>query len=41
MKFFCNNLAFIRKLIIIILVAIIIILLITGRCSTMGLRMFW
>lgn len=41
MKFFCNNMAFIRKLIIIILVAIIIILLITGRCSTMRLRMFW
>lgn len=41
MKFFCNNMAFIRKLIIIILVTIIIILLVTGRCSTMRLRMFW
>ena len=42
MKFFCNDIAFIRKLIIVILAAIIIILLATGRCSnTMKVRMFW
>lgn|GEM_PF-1022764 len=42
MKFFCRDMAFIRKLIIVILVVIIIILLITGRCSnSMRFKMFW
>ncbi len=41
MKFFCNNIAYIKKLIVIILVVTIIILLITGRCSTMRIMMFW
>ncbi|WP_440977740.1 hypothetical protein [Sedimentibacter sp. LTW-03] len=41
MKFFCNNLEFIRKLIIIILTLVIIILLITGRCSTGRYIMLW
>ncbi len=41
MKFFCNNIAYIKKLIVIILVVTIIILLITGRCSTTRIMMFW
>ncbi len=41
MKFFCNNIAYIKKIIVIILVVTIIILLITGRCSTMRIMMFW
>lgn len=41
MKFFCNDIAFIKKLIVVILVAIIILLLVTGRCSTMRIMMFW
>lgn len=41
MKFFCNDIAFIKRLIIVILVAVIIILLIAARCSTFRVRMFW
>jgi len=40
MKFFLNNIAFIRRLIIIILVVIIIFLLIASRCSIKRLRMY-
>ncbi|MGD9567934.1 MAG: hypothetical protein AB7V48_06360 [Sedimentibacter sp.] len=41
MKFFRNNMAFIKKLIIVVLVLIIIILLVTGRCSIFRYRMLW
>ncbi len=41
MKFFCNDIAFFKRLMIVILVAVIIILLITARCSTFRVRMFW
>jgi len=40
MKFFLNNIAFIRRLIIIILIAIIIVLLIANRCSLSRIRIF-
>ncbi|MGB4440135.1 MAG: hypothetical protein WBJ13_13150 [Sedimentibacter sp.] len=40
MKFFLDNIAFIRRLIIIILIAIIIVLLMASRCSSSRIRMF-
>lgn len=40
MKFFCDNISFIRRIIIIVLVGIIIILLITGRINSKKMRAF-
>jgi len=40
MKFFCNNISFIRRIIIIILVLFIIILLIIGRFNSKKMRVF-
>ncbi|WP_326909134.1 polysaccharide deacetylase family protein [Sedimentibacter sp. MB31-C6] len=40
MKFFCNNIIFIRRLIIIVLIAVIIILLILGRYNTKKIGVF-
>ena len=39
MKFFLNNIVFIRRLIIIVIVVIIIIMLIASRCSATRIRM--
>lgn len=40
MKFFCNNIEFIRKILIILFLTIIILLLIMGRFRTMRIMMF-
>lgn len=40
MKFFCNNISFIRRFIIIVLVLLIIILLIIGRFNSKKMRVF-
>nr|WP_300091215.1 hypothetical protein [Sedimentibacter sp.] len=39
MRFFLNNIAFIRRIIVVILLAAIIVLLLVTRCSSIRMRM--
>jgi hypothetical protein len=38
MRFFLNNIAFIRRVIIIVLIAVIVLLLLATRCSNSRMR---